>query len=200
MAADADDDSEGRLPQHEEAIILRAKLHDDLLSSSHPDGRSKALFFARLGYSPKRWRELERELKRLIARTRARAHPLGPYGQKYIVRGTIRGPWGRSARIVTIWIVTSSGKPPRFVTALARLSNMTFKLLDSVVLEKDLPRLGLKRDDLGTIVELYEPDGVEVEFLTLTGKTKAVVTLTNRDLRPIGDDDLHAVRRLRRRR
>lgn len=77
---------------------------------------------------------------------------------------------------------------------------MSFKLLDSVVLKKDLPRLGLKRDDLGTIVELYEPDGVEVEFLTLTGKTKAVVTLTNRDLRPIGDDDLHAVRRLRRRR
>jgi len=77
---------------------------------------------------------------------------------------------------------------------------MTFKLLDSVVLRKDLPRVGLKKDDLGTIVELYEPDGVEVEFLTVTGKTKAVVTLTNRDLRPIGDDDLHAVRRLGRRR
>ena len=195
-----DDDSEERLPRHREAVIPPAKLRDYLLSTSHPDGRSKALFFARLGYSPKRWRDLDGGLRRLIARNRARAHSLTPYGQKYLVRGTIRGPWGRSARIVTIWIVTSPGNPPRFVTAYPASRTLTFKLLDSVVLRKDLPRVGLKKDDLGTIVELYEPDGVEVEFLTVTGKTKAVVTLTNRDLRPIGDDDLHAVRRLRRRR
>ena len=112
-----DDDSEERLPRHEEAVIPPAKLRDYLLSTSHPDGRSKALFFAVLGYSPKRWRDLEQELRRLIARNRARVHSLSTYSQKYMVRGTIRGPWGRSARIVTIWIVISSGGPPRFVTA-----------------------------------------------------------------------------------
>lgn len=88
-----------------------------MLSTSHPDGRAKALFFARLGYSPKRWRDLERDLRGLLARSLARALSPSRYGQKYMVRGTIRGPWGRSARIVTIWIVTSPGSPPRFVTA-----------------------------------------------------------------------------------
>lgn len=112
-----DGNSEGRLPRHEEAVIPPAKLRDYLLSTIHPDGRSKALFFAMLGYSPKRWRELERELRRLIACSRARAHTLTPYGKKYMVHGTIRGPWGRSARIVTIWIVISPESPPRFVTA-----------------------------------------------------------------------------------
>ena len=112
-----DDDSEERLPRHEEAVIPAAKLRDYLLSSSHPDGRSKALFLAKLGYSPKRWKDLEQELRRLIACNRVRALSLSPYGQKYMVSGTIRGPWGRSARIVTIWIVIYSGGPPRFVTA-----------------------------------------------------------------------------------
>ena len=66
---------------------------------------------------------------------------------------------------------------------------MTFKPLDVVVLIKDLPRHGLKRGDLGAVVEVYEPDALEVEFVTAPGKTEALLTLSAADVRPVGDTD-----------
>lgn len=71
---------------------------------------------------------------------------------------------------------------------------MTIELLDSVVLTRDLPEHGLCLGDLGAVVEVYEPDGLGVEFVTVSGSTKAVVPLTTGDVRPIGDGDLLAVR------
>ena len=38
------------------------------------------------------------------------------------------------------------------------------KLLDVVALLEDLPQLGLYRGQVGTIVEVYEPNVFEVEF------------------------------------
>jgi hypothetical protein len=62
---------------------------------------------------------------------------------------------------------------------------MNIKLLDTVVLVKELPNSGLQPGDIGAIVALYEPDGVEVEFVSATGNTQALVTLKIADLRPI---------------
>jgi len=73
---------------------------------------------------------------------------------------------------------------------------MKFEILDTVVLEKDLPSHGLKKDDLGAVVELYEPDGLEVEFVTASGRTEALATLHVGDVRSVGDTDLIAVRSL----
>ncbi len=75
-------------------------------------------------------------------------------------------------------------------------STMPFSVLDTVVLEKDLPTLGLKAGDVGAVVELYEPDGVEVEFVAASGRTQAVVTLKASDVRPVADNDLLAVRQV----
>jgi hypothetical protein len=75
---------------------------------------------------------------------------------------------------------------------------MRFKLLDTVVLERDISAHGLKRGDVGAIVEVYEPDGVEVEFVAAAGRTQAVVTLSEGDLRPVADDDLLTVRQVPR--
>jgi len=36
---------------------------------------------------------------------------------------------------------------------------------------------------MGTIVALYQPDGVEVEFVRLSGESQALLTLTVRDIR-----------------
>lgn len=71
---------------------------------------------------------------------------------------------------------------------------MRFKLLDTVVLDRDLPDRGLRRGDLGAVVQIYEPDGLEVEFVTASGRTQALVSLTVGDVRAVGDDDLIAVR------
>jgi hypothetical protein len=71
---------------------------------------------------------------------------------------------------------------------------VTFRNLDVVVLKEDLPSHGLKRGDLGTIVEVYSPDAVEIEFVTASGRTQALVTLTPSAVRDVGDNDLVAVR------
>ena len=71
---------------------------------------------------------------------------------------------------------------------------MRFKLLDTVVLDRDLPERGLRKGDLGAVVEIYEPDGLEVEFVTASGRTEALVTLEESDVRAVADGDLIAVR------
>ena len=73
---------------------------------------------------------------------------------------------------------------------------MKFKTLDTVVLNRDMPELKLKKGDLGAVVQVYEPDGLEVEFVTASGKTEALVTLNQKDIRHVGDTDLIAVRSL----
>jgi len=75
---------------------------------------------------------------------------------------------------------------------------MKFNLLQTVVLDRDLPESGLRKGDLGAVVHLYEPDGLEVEFVSASGKTEALVTLTAGDVRAVADGDLIAVRRLDR--
>ena len=62
---------------------------------------------------------------------------------------------------------------------------MRFKVLGTVVLDRDLPERGLRRGDLGAVVEVYEPDGLDVEFITVSGKTEALVTLSESDVRPV---------------
>ena len=69
-----------------------------------------------------------------------------------------------------------------------------FHELDTVVLARDLPEAGLRRGDLGAIVLVYDDVALEVEFVTASGRTQALLTLPVGDVRPVRDDDLLAVR------
>jgi hypothetical protein len=71
---------------------------------------------------------------------------------------------------------------------------MRFRELDTIVLARDLPEYGLRRGDLGAIVHLSAPDVLEVEFVTASGRTEALVTLRAADVRPVADTDLVSVR------
>ena len=73
---------------------------------------------------------------------------------------------------------------------------MSYSVLDTVVLTRDLPAQGLRVGDLGAVVQVYEPDGLEVEFVTAAGKTQALLTLKPSDVRSVADDDLVSVRSL----
>ena len=75
---------------------------------------------------------------------------------------------------------------------------MRFKKLETVVLDRDLPEHGLRRGDLGAVVQVYDPDGIQVEFVTASGRTEALVTLGVGDVRAVSDEDLIAVRTLAR--
>lgn len=71
---------------------------------------------------------------------------------------------------------------------------MSFHTLDVVVLNTDLPAQWLKRGDLGPVVDVYSPDAIEVEFVTASGRTQALITLRPSDIREVGDGDLVAAR------
>lgn len=75
---------------------------------------------------------------------------------------------------------------------------MRYRTLDTVVLKKDLPEHGLRKGDLGAVVHVYEPEGLEVEFVTASGRTEALVTLRVGDVRAVSDNDLVAVREFNR--
>ena len=106
-----------RLPGLERAVISTSKTRDYLLSNLHPVGRFKAAFFAALGYSAADWGELAADLRRHAMENEAFATEANQYGQKYQIRGILKGPTGRVAMVVSVWIVLRGEDFPRFVTA-----------------------------------------------------------------------------------
>jgi hypothetical protein len=66
--------------------------------------------------------------------------------------------------------------------------------LETVVLERDIPERGLRRGDLRAGVELYEPDGLDVDFVRASGNTPALMTLKTRAVLGVRDEDLVSVR------
>ena len=73
---------------------------------------------------------------------------------------------------------------------------MNINTLDLVVLNEDLPAHGLRRGDVGAVVEIYTPEDFEVEFVTGAGRTQALVSLHINQIRPVGPQDIPAVRSL----
>ncbi|MCS6845894.1 MAG: DUF4926 domain-containing protein [Caldilineales bacterium] len=69
--------------------------------------------------------------------------------------------------------------------------------LDTVVLARDLDTYGLRCGDVGAVVHCYA-DGrtFEVEFVAGHGKTVAVITLTEADIRPMQRQEILHVRTL----
>jgi hypothetical protein len=67
--------------------------------------------------------------------------------------------------------------------------------LDQVILTTDLPEYGLQIGDIGTVVFVHqEGSGYEVEFVTLVGKTVAIVSLFSSQVRAIGDREIAQAR------
>jgi len=73
-----------------------------------------------------------------------------------------------------------------------------YKELDTVVLRRDLPEQGLRSGDLGVVVQVYSDEAIDVEFVTASGRTQALVTLNAQDVRSVSDGDLLSVRTLKR--
>lgn len=106
-----------KLPEAQRAVIAPAKIRDYLLSMSHPVGRFKAPFFASLGYTVADWQRLEQDLLAIANSGDAEPGRESRYGQKYEICGTLNGPSGKSASVLTVWIVRLGSDVPEFVTA-----------------------------------------------------------------------------------
>lgn len=105
------------LPGSKNAVIDAAKLCDYLLSHEHPVGRFKAVFFETLGYELASWPRLQHDLLELCRTGVATEGRTSQFGRKYEVRGTLEGPSGRRAEVVTVWVILVGEDVPRLVTA-----------------------------------------------------------------------------------
>lgn len=72
-----------------------------------------------------------------------------------------------------------------------------FRELETIVLTHDIAEHGLKEGDMGAVVNVYDNgNAAEVEFVTATGKTIALVTLKATDIRSTKSDDILHVREI----
>ena len=68
---------------------------------------------------------------------------------------------------------------------------------DRVVLTAPLPEEGLEAGDIGAVVHIYpRAEAYEIEFVTLTGQTAAVVTVPAEKVRPVGSGEIPHAREL----
>ena len=70
-----------------------------------------------------------------------------------------------------------------------------FRGLETVILTHDIKEHSLSEGDMGAVVQVYD-DGkaAEVEFVTATGKTVALITLTLSDIRNAKQNEILHVR------
>jgi hypothetical protein len=69
--------------------------------------------------------------------------------------------------------------------------------LDTVVLTKNIPKSGLQQGDVGAVVHHYsETAAYEVEFVAADGRTIALLTLSQGDIRPVNGSEILHVREL----
>ncbi|MBI4084515.1 MAG: DUF4926 domain-containing protein [Candidatus Levybacteria bacterium] len=70
-----------------------------------------------------------------------------------------------------------------------------FEELETVVLTHDIKDHGLREGDMGAVVNVYDAGkAVEVEFVTATGRTVALLTLNSSDVRRVKNNDVLHVR------
>jgi len=106
-----------KLPNAAQARIDREKITDYLLCASHPDGRSKAEFFARFGFRLEEWQVLAEALRK-----HGQTYPVvtavdSPFGTRYTIDGVVETPDGRRPRVRTVWMVAKGALIPRLITA-----------------------------------------------------------------------------------
>ena len=106
-----------KLPYAARARVERDKIVEYLLSVSHPDGRSKARFFARFGFSLGKWRAFERALKKHGKTHDVSASVESLHGTRYSIDGPLETPDGRNPKVRTVWVLAKRSKSPRLVTA-----------------------------------------------------------------------------------
>lgn len=106
-----------RLPNPDMAIVDEAKVREYLLSTTHPVGRFKAVFFLRLGFTQDDWTELRQALIRDHAHSEAQNAGSSAWGQKFRIDAGLAGPQGTIVQATSIWIVRTGESVARFVTA-----------------------------------------------------------------------------------
>ena len=110
------------MPSSESLLVEPRKLAEYLLSPISPQGRYKAAFFQRFGYTAENIEAFAEALKE-HGQTQQVARIIDTqYGRRYNVDGALRTPDGRNPQIRTVWQIEPGSTSPRLITAFPRRS------------------------------------------------------------------------------
>jgi len=98
----------------EQVLISQDKLLRYLLLPREENDKSQ--FLAVAGYTLATWEVLEHDLHQVAKNQEVSEMETSAYGIKYVVRGTLHGPNGRTLHVVTVWITLAATGETRFVT------------------------------------------------------------------------------------
>jgi hypothetical protein len=180
-----------KLRNGDKAIIDPRKIIEYCLNLEHDDGKRKAkLLLETCGLELKDADKLLQALRAAAAYGEAdRA-----YHQRLMVDFELDGPTGKLP-LRSAWIIRPDESIPRFVTCLQlkkkerpMVETRPPKLLDLVAVLNNPHAKELEVGDVGTVVELLPPNGVEVEFLDRLGHTRCLVTFRTEDLLVLNRD------------
>lgn len=106
-----------KLPAHEQAVVPEEKIVNYLLSFTHGDGRSKAKFFSRFGFSADAADLFAEALRRHAAEYDVTEVEQTAFGVSYTIEGELHAPDGRSPRVRVVWFIKNGQTIPTLVTA-----------------------------------------------------------------------------------
>ncbi|MBP8972301.1 MAG: hypothetical protein KBH93_00385 [Anaerolineae bacterium] len=106
-----------KLPYSEQAVVPEEKLTTYLLDETHQEGRGKALFFQRFGFSVAQWEVLAQALLAHAHEHQVVKTEGTKFGTRYVVEGALATPVGRRPAVRVVWFIRSGESAPRLVTA-----------------------------------------------------------------------------------
>ena len=106
-----------KLPYRANATIAEAKITQYLLSETHEDGKSKADFFLRFGFSVPEWEIMRDALLDHAARHEVASVLETTRGKHYAVEGKLSTPSGSRPLVRTVWALETGSETPRLITA-----------------------------------------------------------------------------------
>lgn len=106
-----------KLPSLEKAVVSEPKMTEYLLSPTHPEGRDKAAFFTRFGFTIDEWVVLAEALMEHAKAFEVTKTAESRFGIRYVIEGQLQTPDGRNPIIRSVWFIAHEDDTPRFVTA-----------------------------------------------------------------------------------
>ena len=97
-----------------DAVIAPEKLTDYMLRPR--DDHDKAGFLAIAGYTSEHAALLELDIRAQLLPIPATPAGNNPYGEKFIIRGNLTGPNGRSLRVLSVWMLEKATGLTKFIT------------------------------------------------------------------------------------
>jgi hypothetical protein len=166
-----------QIPNADQATISFEKLAKYLLNVDHPDGGGKAQLLHKIGFRAERHVELEQAIRKQLQHG-ARPRRPSPFGIKYEIETPLEGPHGLLNTCVNLdritWPIYSA-----ISDTCAGDKTMSVELYSRAILCRDVSEAGLRRGDIGTVVEIYSDSsgnivGYELELFSAAGETIAV--------------------------